>query len=126
MSSVGGMTSQIDTRTCWAPGDQEHDHDMCIDAVAERERDQERQRKINAIRTMVDYLELHPEMPVPSSVSLFSHMQNRAQVDEVNRARPDAALKEREHTYYTVETVTIDGVEFQSYALAPMPRPGRS
>lgn len=25
-----------DTRTCWAPGDQEHDHAMCEDSVAER------------------------------------------------------------------------------------------
>lgn len=25
-----------DTRTCWAPGDQEHDHEMCNDSVAER------------------------------------------------------------------------------------------
>jgi hypothetical protein len=119
------MTSQIDTRTCWAPGDQEHDHDMCIDAVAERERDQDRQRKINAIRTMVDYLELHPEMPVPSSVTLFSHMQTRAQVDAVDLARPDAKLNAGERLYYTVEIVTIDGVEFQSYAMAPKPRQGQ-
>jgi hypothetical protein len=119
------MTSQIDTRTCWAPGDQEHDHDMCLEAVAERERDQERQRKINAIRTMVDYLELHPEMPVPSSVSLFSHMQNRAEVDQVDRSRPDARLKKYGYAYYTVEIVTIDGVEFQSYAMAPVPRQGQ-
>lgn len=125
MSSVSGMTSQIDTRTCWAPGDQEHDHDMCLEAVAERERDQERQRKINAIRTMVDYLELHPEMPVPSSVSLFSHMQNRAEVDQVDRSRPDARLKKYGYAYYTVEIVTIDGVEFQSYAMAPVPRQGQ-
>jgi hypothetical protein len=119
------MTSQIDTRTCWAPGDQEHDHGMCIDAVAERERDLERQRRINAIRTMVDYLELHPEMPAPSSVSLFSHMSDRAGVDAVDRARPDAKLKALEHAYYTVEIVTIDGVEFQSYAMAPVPRQGQ-
>lgn len=24
-----------DTRTCWKPGDQEHDHAMCEDVVAE-------------------------------------------------------------------------------------------
>jgi hypothetical protein len=120
------MTSQIDTRTCWAPGDQEHDHDMCVDAVAERERDQDRQCKINAIRTMADYLEAHPEMPVPSTVSMFTHTRGRADVDAVDRARPDAKLKAHEHTYYTVETVTIDGVEFQSFAMAPVPRTDRS
>ena len=31
------IPSFADTRTCWAPGDQEHDHAMCEDSVAERE-----------------------------------------------------------------------------------------
>ncbi|GHG97298.1 MULTISPECIES: hypothetical protein [Amycolatopsis] len=30
------MTEQADTRTCAFPGDHEHDHEMCIDTLAER------------------------------------------------------------------------------------------
>jgi hypothetical protein len=116
----GGMTiSQPDTRTCWAPGDQEHDHNMCIDAVAEREHDNARQSKINALRTMVEYLETHPDMPVPTSVSMFTHVSTREEVDAVARTRRDAEMRPREHTCYTVEIMTIDGVEFQSYVMGP-------
>lgn len=67
-------------RTCWAPGDQEHDHEMCNDSVIERE---------SSEQAVTDYLALSWEL-YGIFVTLVDFVRKSGRT-EVNAERAAAA-----------------------------------
>lgn len=51
-----------DSRTCSAPGDQEHDHDACVDAVADAAELELAQRHAAGLRALADMVEQNPNL----------------------------------------------------------------
>lgn len=51
-----------DTRTCAFPGDQEHDHAMCQDAVADAAAAELAHQQAAGLRALADMIELHPQL----------------------------------------------------------------